>query len=61
MKGVYEFLVDKYGITTIGTYSNFITYIKRINCCPTKVILAILDMRHRLGNKHRLIGKKILA
>ena len=36
MKGVYEFLVDKYGITTIGTYSNFITYIKKNKLLPNK-------------------------
>ncbi|WP_051931461.1 IS21 family transposase [Clostridium sp. KNHs214] len=34
MKGVYEFMVDKHGINTIGTYSNFITYIKKNKLLP---------------------------
>ena len=29
VKGVYEFMVDRYGIDELGTYSNFITYVKK--------------------------------
>ena len=29
VKGIYEFMVSKYGIDKIGSYSNFITYVKK--------------------------------
>lgn len=31
VRGVYEFMVDKYGISIIGSYSNFLTYVKNNN------------------------------
>ncbi|MGL5253916.1 MAG: IS21 family transposase, partial [Brevinema sp.] len=34
VKGVYEFMVNKYGIDTIGTYSNFIAYVKKHKLKP---------------------------
>lgn len=36
VKGVYEFMVGKYSIEAIGTYSNFITYVKKNNLIPKK-------------------------
>lgn len=35
-KGVYEYLVEKYGFDCIGTYSNFKTYCKKRNLAPKK-------------------------
>ena len=29
VRGVYEFMIDTYGYESIGTYSNFITYIRK--------------------------------
>ncbi len=38
VRGVYEFMVKKYGQDTIGTYSNFMTYVKKHKLKPhTKV------------------------
>lgn len=34
VKGVYEFMVNKYGINTIGTYTNFIAYVKKHKLKP---------------------------
>lgn len=36
VKGVYEFMVDRYGINAIGSYSNFMTYIKKNKLLPKK-------------------------
>ena len=36
VKGVYEFMVGKYRIEEIGTYSNFITYVKKNKLTPNK-------------------------
>lgn len=36
VKGVYEFMVGKYSIEEIGTYSNFITYVKKNKLIPKK-------------------------
>ena len=35
-KGVYEFLVDQYGETSIGSYSNFKAYCNKKNLKPVK-------------------------
>lgn len=35
-RGVYEFLIDKYGLEKIGSYSNFKTYCKKNKLKPTK-------------------------
>jgi transposase len=29
VRGVYEFMVKKYGITNIGSYTNFMAYVKK--------------------------------
>lgn len=34
VKGVHEFMVDKYGYENIGTYSNFSTYVKKNKLIP---------------------------
>lgn len=36
VKGVYEFMVDKYGIKEIGCYSNFMAYVKKNKLLPKK-------------------------
>ena len=36
MKGVHEFLIDKYGISEIGTYSNFAAYIRKNKLKPER-------------------------
>ena len=38
IRGVYEFMIDKYGITVIGTYTNFSTYINKHNLKPHQKI-----------------------
>ena len=35
-KGVYEFLVDRYGIEKVGSYSNFKAYCKKNSLSPAK-------------------------
>lgn len=34
VRGVYEFMVKKYGIKTIGSYTNFMTYVKKHKLKP---------------------------
>ncbi len=34
VRGVYEFMVDTYGIEVIGTYSNFLAFVKRNKLLP---------------------------
>lgn len=34
VKGVYEFMVNKYGIDTIGTYTNFMAYVNKYKLKP---------------------------
>jgi transposase len=38
VRGVYEFLVKKYGIDNIGTYSNFNTYVNKNKLKPGKAV-----------------------
>ncbi len=35
VRGVYEFMVKKYGLETIGSYSNFIAYVKKHKLKPS--------------------------
>ena len=37
VRGVYEFMVDTYGYNSIGTYSNFITYIRKNKLFPKDI------------------------
>ena len=57
--GVYEFMVKKYGIDRIGTYSNFNKYIRKNKLKPKKMNQAIPDMKKIPENRHRLTGRKI--
>ena len=38
VRGVYEFLVKKYGIDNIGSYSNFNTYVNKNKLKPGKAV-----------------------
>lgn len=37
VRGVYEYMVDTYGYNSIGTYSNFITYVKKNKLFPKDI------------------------
>ena len=37
VRGVYEYMVDTYGYNSIGTYSNFITYVKKNKLIPKDI------------------------
>lgn len=34
VKGVYEFMVDRYGLQAIGSYSNFMIYVNKYELLP---------------------------
>ena len=42
VRGVYEFLVKKYGIDNIGSYSNFNTYVNKNKLKPGKAVKGIV-------------------
>ena len=59
VRGVYEFMVKKYGYDHIGSYPNFNNYIIRNKLKPKMEIAVIPDMKKVPVSRLRWTGKKI--
>jgi hypothetical protein len=53
VRGIYEFMIKKYGIEIIGSYTNFMAYVKSINLSQITSLKVIQEWRQYLVFKHR--------
>ena len=59
MYGVYKFMVRKYGISRIGTYSNFNKYITKNKLKAGQKSRVTPDLKKSPANRLRLTGRRI--
>ena len=58
VRGVYEFMVRKYGIARIGSYTNFNTYVKKHNLKPEKDITGHPRYETSIGEQGQIDWKE---
>ena len=61
IRGVYEFIVDKYGYNSVGSYSNFITYIKKNKLLPKKRIKGHPRYETQIGKQGQVDWKEDIS